>query len=60
MNLLRDTHIAIWAVVDDPRLSQQARDLMLDEPAPVSSTAAPVPRAPADEPEISPRRRAPP
>jgi PIN domain nuclease of toxin-antitoxin system len=33
VNLLLDTHIAIWAVVDDPRLSQQARDLMLDPAA---------------------------
>ena len=30
MNLLLDTHIAIWAMVDDPCLSQKARDLILD------------------------------
>lgn len=33
MNLLLDTHIAIWAVVDDPRLSKAARDLILDPAA---------------------------
>ncbi len=33
MNLLLDTHIAIWAVVDDPRLSKQARSLLLDPAA---------------------------
>jgi PIN domain nuclease of toxin-antitoxin system len=32
MNLLLDTHIAIWAVEDNPRLSQAARALLL-EPA---------------------------
>ena len=30
MNLLLDTHILIWALNDDPRLSQKARDLILD------------------------------
>ena len=30
MNILLDTHIAVWAIVDDPRLSQKARDLLLD------------------------------
>jgi PIN domain nuclease of toxin-antitoxin system len=33
LNLLLDTHIAIWAVVDDPRLSERARDLLLDPAA---------------------------
>lgn len=30
MNLLLDTHIAIWALLDDPALSQKARDMILD------------------------------
>lgn len=33
MNLLLDTHIAIWAIVDDPRLSASARALLLDPAA---------------------------
>lgn len=28
MRLLLDTHIALWAIVDDERLSSQARDLI--------------------------------
>ena len=28
MNLLLDTHIALWAITDSPRLSPQARDLI--------------------------------
>lgn len=31
MNLLLDTHVALWAITDDPRLSVQARDLILNE-----------------------------
>ena len=31
MNLLLDTHILIWALNDDPRLSEKARNLILDE-----------------------------
>jgi PIN domain nuclease of toxin-antitoxin system len=30
VKLLLDTHIALWAVTDDPRLSQRARQLILD------------------------------
>ena len=30
MNLLLDTHILIWALNEDPRLSEKARDLILD------------------------------
>jgi PIN domain nuclease of toxin-antitoxin system len=30
MRLLLDTHIALWAVVDDPKLSTRARDLIAD------------------------------
>jgi PIN domain nuclease of toxin-antitoxin system len=31
MRLLLDTHVALWALVDDPRLSQRARAL-IDDP----------------------------
>ena len=31
MKVLIDTHIAIWAVADDPKLSEAARDILLDE-----------------------------
>ena len=30
MNILLDTHIAVWAITDDPRLSSKARKLLLD------------------------------
>ena len=30
MNVLLDTHIAIWALTDDSRLSKKARDILLD------------------------------
>lgn len=30
MNLLLDTHIAVWALNDDPALSGKARELILD------------------------------
>lgn len=30
MNLLLDTHIALWALSDDPRLSKRAQALLLD------------------------------
>jgi PIN domain nuclease of toxin-antitoxin system len=30
MRLLLDTHIALWAIVDDPKLSRMARDLIAD------------------------------
>lgn len=29
MNLLLDTHVALWAIVDSPRLSNAARELIL-------------------------------
>lgn len=28
MNLLLDTHVALWAITDSPKLSQTARDLL--------------------------------
>jgi PIN domain nuclease of toxin-antitoxin system len=31
MRLLLDSHVAIWALVDDARLSERARELLLDE-----------------------------
>lgn len=31
MKLLLDTHILIWALADDPKLPQKARELILDE-----------------------------
>ena len=31
MNLLLDTHILIWALNEDPRLSEKAREMILDE-----------------------------
>ena len=30
MNILLDTHIAIWALTDDKRLGTKARELILD------------------------------
>lgn len=30
MRLLLDTHIALWTLTDDPRLSRAARDLIVD------------------------------
>ena len=31
MNLLLDTHLLIWTLNDDPRLSDKAREMILDE-----------------------------
>lgn len=30
MNILLDTHIAIWALIDSPKLTRKARDLIID------------------------------
>lgn len=30
MKVLIDTHIAIWAVLNDPKLTERARDIILD------------------------------
>ena len=30
MNILLDTHIAVWAITDDTRLSMRAREIILD------------------------------
>ena len=40
MNLLLDTHIALWALVDDPRLPVRARQLILSQDATVWVSAA--------------------
>ena len=42
MNLLLDTHIALWAVVDSPRLPQSAKSLILDETREVHVSAASI------------------
>jgi PIN domain nuclease of toxin-antitoxin system len=42
MNLLLDTHIALWAITDSPRLSKSARDLILAPRAKVWVSAASV------------------
>ena len=39
MNLLLDTHIAIWAIEDNPRLSAKARVLIADTDNPVCVSA---------------------
>ncbi len=31
MKVLIDTHIAIWAISDDPKLPKVAKDILLDE-----------------------------
>lgn len=31
MKILIDTHIAIWAVLNDPKLPEKAKDIILDE-----------------------------
>lgn len=40
MRLLLDTHIAVWAIVDDERLSRPARDLIDDEANDIFVSAA--------------------
>ena len=30
MNILLDTHIAVWAITDDARLTERAREIILD------------------------------
>lgn len=42
MNLLLDTHVALWAIVDSPRLSNAARVLILAPRAVVWISAATV------------------
>ena len=42
MNLLLDTHIALWAITDSPRLTAQARELIESPRATVWVSAATV------------------
>ena len=42
MNLLLDTHVALWAISDSPRLSKRARELILTPRAIVWISAAVV------------------
>ena len=42
MRLLLDTHIALWALLDDPRLPTAARSLILDPAAEICVSAASV------------------
>lgn len=40
MNLLLDTHVALWAITDSPKLSQTARDLLQSPKATLWISAA--------------------
>jgi hypothetical protein len=40
LNLLLDTHVALWAITDNPKLSQKARDLIVSPKTTVYSTLA--------------------
>lgn len=42
MNLLLDTHVALWAIADSPRLSEKARDMILAPRATVWISAASI------------------
>lgn len=42
MNLLLDTHVALWAITDSPRLPQSARDLILSPKSTVWVSAASI------------------
>jgi len=42
MNMLLDTHVALWAITDDPRLSEHARTLILAPKARIWVSAASV------------------
>lgn len=42
MNLLLDTHVALWAITDSPRLSKSARELILSPRAAVWISAATI------------------
>ena len=42
MRILLDTHVALWAVVDDPRLSPRARSLIDNEENTILASAASV------------------
>jgi len=42
MNLLLDTHIALWAITDSPRLTPRARELLLSQNAQIWVSAASI------------------
>ena len=42
MKILLDTHVALWAVVDDPRLPRRARGLIEDEENTIVASVASV------------------
>ena len=42
MNLLLDTHVALWAITDSPRLPQNARDLITSPKSSIWVSAASV------------------
>ena len=42
MRLLLDTHVALWAIADDPRLPKRARDLISDPDNDIHASAASV------------------
>jgi len=42
LNLLLDTHVALWAITDSPRLPQSARDLILSPKSTVWVSAASI------------------
>ncbi len=42
MRLLLDTHIALWAITDSPKLPRQARDLILDPSSEIFVSAATI------------------
>ena len=42
MNLLLDTHIALWAIIDSPKLSKKARDMIESSKSSVWISAATV------------------
>ena len=42
MNLLLDTHVALWAITDDPKLPSEARDLIIAPKTTVWISAATI------------------
>ena len=42
MNLLLDTHVALWAITDNPRLSAKAREMILSPRAAIWISAASI------------------
>lgn len=42
MNLLLDTHVALWAITDSPRLSEKARELIGSDKATVWVSSASI------------------